>query len=497
MLAAAMILTLTGFTYPAETAAPGSDYGYYVNPIYNDYDFPEIPSGDGIMTVAEPPVFDSIEECAGFLEEGLKNRASSTTFVFSVDTSTVSDLAEYLMVKDADGYIVSGAILDILRLAQSHTGDPKEGDYIRYTLGNCSFRYEFPSYTVGGMANVTLTYTPTYYTTVEQEAEMDKAVRSLLDGLKLDGLSDYGKIKAIYDWICKNVTYDYANLNDNNYKLKFTPYAALINRTAVCQGYATLFYRLALEEGIDARVIGGQGNGGAHGWNIVKICDRYFNLDSTWDASRYLYGYNYFLKCNKTFTKNYTDHFRYTEFSSAQFNASYPMSEADFNGTEHFGQLVAGEDILPTCGKEGYKNVKVCSSCNKIADKGTPVPATGKHTWRLESELEPPTCQKEGRGIYVCTVCAAAEEQPIPTVGHDYSAPDGTCKYCGEKPDVTRGDVNGDGNVSLADAILTLQRSLDLNMTDTFIEEVADMNGDGTITLADAIIILQISLDII
>lgn len=39
---------------------------------------------------------------------------------------------------------------------------------------------------------------------------------------------------------CKNVTYDYASLKNPNYLLKHTAYAALMNKTAVCQGYAAL-----------------------------------------------------------------------------------------------------------------------------------------------------------------------------------------------------------------------------------------------------------------
>ena len=85
--------------------------------------------------------------------------------------------------------------------------------------------------------------------------------------------------------MCSNITYDYKNLNDPNYTLKFSAYAALINKTSVCQGYATLFYRLALEAGLDARVIAGVAGGGNHAWNIVKIGKTYYHLDATFDLS--------------------------------------------------------------------------------------------------------------------------------------------------------------------------------------------------------------------
>ena len=57
-----------------------------------------------------------------------------------------------------------------------------------------------------------------------------------------------------------------------------------MNKTAVCQGYAGLLYRLCLEMGISCRMITGTGNGGAHAWNIVALDGKYYNADSTWDA---------------------------------------------------------------------------------------------------------------------------------------------------------------------------------------------------------------------
>ena len=129
---------------------------------------------------------------------------------------------------------------------------------------------------------------------------MDTAVSNLLKSLNVSGKSDYQKVGAVYDYICDNVTYDYDNLEDDSYTLKFTAYAALKNKTAVCQGYALLFYRLMLELGIDARVIAGDG-GGPHGWNIVKLGNVYYNADTTWDAG--VDEYQFFLKNTENFVK--------------------------------------------------------------------------------------------------------------------------------------------------------------------------------------------------
>ena len=82
--------------------------------------------------------------------------------------------------------------------------------------------------------------------------------------------------------------------------MKFTAYAAVTTGKSVCQGYATLFYRLAKMQGISSRVIAGHGTNTDvyHGWNIVKLGNLYYNVDATWDATNYKLGhpYEYFLK---------------------------------------------------------------------------------------------------------------------------------------------------------------------------------------------------------
>ena len=70
--------------------------------------------------------------------------------------------------------------------------------------------------------------------------------------IKKTGVSDYQKIRSIYDYLTSNIKYDYANLKNDKYIKKYTAYAGLIKKTCVCQGYSLCFYRLALEVGLDA-----------------------------------------------------------------------------------------------------------------------------------------------------------------------------------------------------------------------------------------------------
>lgn len=221
-----------------------------------------------------------------------------------------------------DGANVKAMLMD----AMAHTGNPVEGDYLKWQYAGYRARW---SYDVSnGKYYYAITYEIPYYTTLDEEEWLEEAIATLLTELDLSAKSDYEKIRAVYDYICQNVTYDYANLNDADYNLKFTAYAALHDKTAVCQGYAVLLYRLALELGIDCRFISGIGNGG-HGWNIVKLGQFYYNADSTWDAPRAQkkLAYQYFLKSSGDFG----NHTRDDEYDTPEFHAAYPTSTTNYS----------------------------------------------------------------------------------------------------------------------------------------------------------------------
>ena len=203
-----------------------------------------------------------------------------------------------------------------------HTGVPNEGDYIQRNGPAWSARISHNEEEDGWYNKIT--YTFSYYTTAAQEKMVDAEVDRVLNKLDVWEASDYEKVCAIYDYICDTVTYDYANLYDDSYTLKYTSYAAFINKTAVCQGYATMFYRLALELGVDARYIRGTANGGNHGWNIVKIAGHYYNVDATWDAGDAVYSY--FLCGVNTFY----GHTRRVEYDTVEFHADYPTSRWNY-----------------------------------------------------------------------------------------------------------------------------------------------------------------------
>jgi hypothetical protein len=212
-------------------------------------------------------------------------------------------------------------LYDAMKCDDSSTG--QEGDALLYGYAGCNVSYSTAGY---------IKYTMAYHSNAEQEAKLTEAVAMAMTELQLNGLSEAKKITKIHDYICNHVDYEYNSKEEQIY----TAYGALCTGKAVCQGYAVLFYRLCKEAGLSVRIISGTGNGGAHGWNIVRIGSKYYNVDCTWDGQDATTYNEYLLKSEADFK----DHTRkswkvagshYLDYTSAEFNAQYPMTEKSWD----------------------------------------------------------------------------------------------------------------------------------------------------------------------
>lgn len=162
----------------------------------------------------------------------------------------------------------------------------KLGDYYDKTRGGYNVGASY--YNSGSkIVKAIYTYTFKYYTNKEQEDFVDNRLKNeIYPELNLSdtSLTDEQKICKIYTWIVNNISYDYDNLNDDSNFTKYTAYGALHDSKAVCQGFAVLFYRMCMDNGIDCRIVTGTANGGPHAWNIVNVNEKYYYLDATWDC---------------------------------------------------------------------------------------------------------------------------------------------------------------------------------------------------------------------
>ena len=114
--------------------------------------------------------------------------------------------------------------------------------------------------------------------------ESYKAImRSIVD----DTMSDYEKVKAIYEWLVLNVYYDNyvaENTGEDYYVYKAFYLEGVLEGSAVCDGISKAFSVMCAIEGIDCVRVTGKINGAnvGHAWNKVQILDGWYLTDATW-----------------------------------------------------------------------------------------------------------------------------------------------------------------------------------------------------------------------
>lgn len=318
-----MILILL-FVFPVQAAEEKLDSQMinvtYQNPIYQDLDDEvstfnlkrekvSVEKMNETLSVAKSSYLTSDEQVADVIREGMVNREGEIPLYYKSKKAYTDQL-----------------FFDWMDIALMETDQPDEGDYIVWHYDQVhlsgSGRYDNSE----GLYYYDLVFTATYHTTKDQEAKVTERVEAVLDDIGANdaGVTNYEKTKLIYDYICENISYD----TESTDKLKHTAYAAIVNKKAVCQGYALLLYRMLEECGIDSRIIYGTSHNELHGWNISELGSTYYLLDSTWDAGEA--QYSYFLKGKN----NFPDH-----MTESDFLPDYNLSESDYDESKSVGEI--------------------------------------------------------------------------------------------------------------------------------------------------------------
>ncbi len=394
--------------------------------------------GSGNETVGETDDTDStaeVEADAAFsaaIKDALLNRKDTVSLSYTV-SGTVSEeeaveIAKKLLRDVYNRNKPAGDENNVL----NHTGEADEGDYLKwhtlayYTNGDYTNQDGSQVITINkvetadGQTTFEISYHFQYLTDSEMESDVDEEAARLISELGLDSsdLEDYQKVYAIYDYICKNVAY-----GSSAGLVSHSAYGAMINNEAVCQGFATMFYRLALAAGIDNRMIsGGLGSiSNAHGWNLVKIGDKYYYVDSTLDVGNYYYDY-FLLGADRFGTDGetvYTDHVISSIYNNS-FYSQYPVGDdyvfdQDEPHTHIYGWLSDGS---------GTHHAK-CYLC------GAECEYEEEHTW---GEATTATIQLEDGEDYTVDssgeiLCASGQDTAdVTNVTLEYKV----CSKCGE-----------------------------------------------------------------
>ena len=131
------------------------------------------------------------------------------------------------------------------------------------------------------------------------------------------GLDRVKQIEFIHDYLIDNTEYN-ADAGDSVYSI----YGTLINKQAVCEGYAKAFKSLLDELEIPCIIVCGTGTNSvglteSHAWNYVFINNKWYAVDVTWDdpiINGFLPGalpkdirYSNFLKGSNEFFKSHVE----------------------------------------------------------------------------------------------------------------------------------------------------------------------------------------------
>ena len=332
-----------------------SVWGTCVNPAYA---YSPTVEGAGSTSIdrqssLDSKVCNSVKEAGNVLRQAMVNRDESLELSLSF---VWGDPGGDTAAMDAQAAQLADLIL---KEALKHTGGAKEGDYLRLQYSSMDYQICF---SLGASYGYTkAVFRPVFFTTKEQEQQVDAEVGRILAELDLSDQNDYEKIKSIYDWITVNTKYDYQAVPGET-MLSYTPYGAIINKSCVCQGYAVALYRLLKEAGLDSRVITGYGGKPfsyetSHSWNIVRLEGKYYYLDPTWEAGHYEetgeVGHLYFLHGSS----DWSSHYAVDEDILWQYNISFENYEKglavqDGNDipNDSFGVFVVDENGNPIPG---------------------------------------------------------------------------------------------------------------------------------------------------
>lgn len=184
-----------------------------------------------------------------------------------------------------------------------------------------------------------------------------KAVSKILSGLK-DNMSEFERALYLHDYLVNNCEYD-ENVDEENDEEQYNSYGALVNKLAVCEGYAEAYHYLLSCVGINSLNVSGFSEGEAHQWNIVNIDDEWYHTDVTWDDCGDEYMYDYFNLTTEQIEKDHTINPLFEEYTDAEILGDENHNPVNYNF------------YVPECAEIYYNYYVYCGSVLQDIDDNT------------------------------------------------------------------------------------------------------------------------------
>lgn len=105
-------------------------------------------------------------------------------------------------------------------------------------------------------------------------AAYEETVAQILEGCVLPGMSQWQIALSLHDYLIANASYDESEEKNSGYDI-------LVNRSAMCAGYAAAYQDLLQRAGVDCLQVSSEKM--EHAWNLVCIDGSWYHVDLTWD----------------------------------------------------------------------------------------------------------------------------------------------------------------------------------------------------------------------
>ncbi|XP_053314084.1 lim and transglutaminase domain protein ltd-1-like isoform X2 [Spea bombifrons] len=142
----------------------------------------------------------------------------------------------------------------------------------------------------------TFTHVDHHVLTMSETMTSDYSMQEIVSKITEKSRNDLEKIRAIWIWLCHNISYDVGGFLGQSPKI-FQPEDVLKSRKAVCSGYASLLKDMCGLIGIKCREVSGYSRGTEHSeglsfhrtksnhmWNALEFDGRWHLLDACWGA---------------------------------------------------------------------------------------------------------------------------------------------------------------------------------------------------------------------
>ena len=111
--------------------------------------------------------------------------------------------------------------------------------------------------------------------TKEQFAEIEAETLRTIESS--GAVTDYDKLKAICQWVCDNIKYDYDLVSGSQ-----DAYNVFSKRLGICQGYSNVTKAMCAAVGIPCVMVNGDSSAGGHAWSMAYADNRWIFIDNTW-----------------------------------------------------------------------------------------------------------------------------------------------------------------------------------------------------------------------